>query len=251
MRTTRRSASTRELPGQIALSADFIYVRGFKQLSTLDYNPLVPRSERTGARQTSTACPELPLRSCSTRRSARRGIAGSPCRRRAGSSTGTSSWRATRCRRPKTTRPTSRASSSRRTAAAAAIRTTSTGCPWRSIRTPKRALGAGSAAPLRRERHLRAAEAIELSSIMTIGSGRPYNILAGVDLNGDGDGGATDRARATLADITTSVSAKRGTLPRRPLSISGWRADFRSDGINIDGDLRGVQPLQPFELHRR
>ena len=32
----------RELPGQIALSADVVYVRGFEQLSTLDYNPLVP-----------------------------------------------------------------------------------------------------------------------------------------------------------------------------------------------------------------
>ncbi len=32
----------RELPGRIALAADFIYVRGFKQPSTLDYNPLVP-----------------------------------------------------------------------------------------------------------------------------------------------------------------------------------------------------------------
>ena len=49
---------------------------------------------------------------------------------------------------------------------------------------------------------------------MTIGSGRPYNILAGVDLNGDGDGGATDRARGTLADITTSVQSKRGHAAR-------------------------------------
>ena len=32
----------RELPGSIALAADVIYVRGFKQPSTLDYNPLVP-----------------------------------------------------------------------------------------------------------------------------------------------------------------------------------------------------------------
>ena len=32
----------RELPGRIALATDFIYVRGFKQPSTLDYNPLVP-----------------------------------------------------------------------------------------------------------------------------------------------------------------------------------------------------------------
>ena len=44
-RPTRITSSTgveRELPGGIALSTDFIYVRGFKQPSTLDYNPLVP-----------------------------------------------------------------------------------------------------------------------------------------------------------------------------------------------------------------
>jgi hypothetical protein len=35
---------------------------------------------------------------------------------------------------------------------------------------------------------------VELSAIITMGSGRPYNILAGVDLNADGDGGATARA---------------------------------------------------------
>jgi hypothetical protein len=54
---------------------------------------------------------------------------------------------------------------------------------------------------------------VELSSIVTIGSGRPYNILAGVDLNGDGDGGATDRARTTLSDPRTSIERNAGTLP--------------------------------------
>ena len=36
-----------------------------------------------------------------------------------------------------------------------------------------------------------------MSSIVTLASGRPYNILAGADLNGDGNGGAfpPDRAR--------------------------------------------------------
>ncbi len=34
--------SSASCPGRISLSADFIYVRGFKQPSTLDYNPLVP-----------------------------------------------------------------------------------------------------------------------------------------------------------------------------------------------------------------
>jgi hypothetical protein len=56
---------------------------------------------------------------------------------------------------------------------------------------------------------------IQLSSIITIGSGRPYNILAGLDLNGDGDGGAfpADRARRVPGDPSTSVERNSGTLP--------------------------------------
>ena len=53
---------------------------------------------------------------------------------------------------------------------------------------------------------------VQLSSIVTIGSGRPYNILAGADLNGDGDGGAfpSDRARTTPADLGIEPVAQRG-----------------------------------------
>lgn len=55
----------------------------------------------------------------------------------------------------------------------------------------------------------------QLSSILTIASGRPYNILAGADLNGDGNGGTfpPDRARRNPADPNTSVSRNSGTLP--------------------------------------
>jgi hypothetical protein len=57
--------------------------------------------------------------------------------------------------------------------------------------------------------------AVEASTIVTIGSGRPYNILAGADLNGDGDGGSfpSDRARANPADPATSLRRNTGTLP--------------------------------------
>jgi hypothetical protein len=56
---------------------------------------------------------------------------------------------------------------------------------------------------------------VVLSSIVTVASGRPYNILAGADLNGDGDGGAfpPDRARATPADPASSVGRNAGTMP--------------------------------------
>ncbi len=47
----------------------------------------------------------------------------------------------------------------------------------------------------------------QLSGILTFASGRPFTPLAGVDLNGDGDGGAfpSDRARTNPADASTSV----------------------------------------------
>lgn len=57
---------------------------------------------------------------------------------------------------------------------------------------------------------------VHVSSIVTLASGRPYNILAGADLNGDGDGGTIpgpDRARTSLADAATSVGRNAGTLP--------------------------------------
>jgi hypothetical protein len=57
---------------------------------------------------------------------------------------------------------------------------------------------------------------INVSSIVTVASGRPYNVLAGADLNGDGDGGTIpgpDRARATLTDPSSSVSRNSATLP--------------------------------------
>jgi len=54
-----------------------------------------------------------------------------------------------------------------------------------------------------------------VSGIVTVASGWPYNILAGSDLNGDRDGGSfpTDRARRTPADPATSIERNSGRLP--------------------------------------
>ena len=56
---------------------------------------------------------------------------------------------------------------------------------------------------------------VQLSTIVTIGSGRPYTILAGFDLNGDGNGGALppDRARQNPTDEASSVGRNSGTMP--------------------------------------
>ncbi|MGZ7031441.1 MAG: outer membrane beta-barrel protein, partial [Thermoanaerobaculia bacterium] len=55
---------------------------------------------------------------------------------------------------------------------------------------------------------------IQFATIITAASGRPYTPLAGVDLNGDGDGGAfpSDRARVNPADPTTSVRRNSETM---------------------------------------
>ncbi len=55
----------------------------------------------------------------------------------------------------------------------------------------------------------------QLSGVVTVSSGRPYNILAGADLNGDGDGGSPspDRARRNPADLSSSVRRNAGAGP--------------------------------------
>jgi hypothetical protein len=55
----------------------------------------------------------------------------------------------------------------------------------------------------------------EMAAVVTVASGRPYNILAGVDLNGDGNGGSfpTDRARKAPSDATSSIRRNSGTMP--------------------------------------
>jgi hypothetical protein len=55
---------------------------------------------------------------------------------------------------------------------------------------------------------------VNLSTIITAASGRPYTPLAGADLNGDGDGGAfpSDRARTNPADPSTSVRRNSETM---------------------------------------
>ena len=56
---------------------------------------------------------------------------------------------------------------------------------------------------------------ITLSGIVVLGSGRPFNVLAGVDLNGNKDGGGspTDRPRRDTKDPSTSIGRNAGQLP--------------------------------------
>jgi hypothetical protein len=56
---------------------------------------------------------------------------------------------------------------------------------------------------------------VQVSSIVIAGSGRPYNVLAGADLDGNGDGGGfpADRARVVPGDPATGIARNSGTLP--------------------------------------
>jgi hypothetical protein len=60
-----------------------------------------------------------------------------------------------------------------------------------------------------------AAGGFQLGGIITLGSGVPFNIVAGTDLNGDGDGGTfpTDRARRVPSDSGSAVPRNAGRLP--------------------------------------
>jgi hypothetical protein len=59
-----------------------------------------------------------------------------------------------------------------------------------------------------------APKAVTVAAIVTVGSGRPFNILAGADLNGDGDGGAFPADRAHQPGRCVHASAPNtGTLP--------------------------------------
>jgi hypothetical protein len=76
--------------------------------------------------------------------------------------------------------------------------------------------------------------------LLNAGSGRPYSIIAGVDLNGDGNGGAfpSDRARRVPALESTSVPRNSGRLPPMvTLDLRLSRQYTFENGVRIRGML--------------
>ena len=89
---------------------------------------------------------------------------------------------------------------------------------------------------------------IQLSSIITVASGRPYNILAGQDLNGDGNGGAfpPDRARRDITSEASSVGRNTGTMPSQAV------VDLRvSRRFALGGALSTEAFFEVFNLFNR
>lgn len=86
---------------------------------------------------------------------------------------------------------------------------------------------------------------VTVSSIVTLASGRPYNILAGSDLNGDGNGGATapDRPRTDPTNPATAIGRNAGVLPNqytvdlrlaKRLSVAGAaQVDLMFEAFNL------------------
>jgi hypothetical protein len=80
---------------------------------------------------------------------------------------------------------------------------------------------------------------MQVAGIVTVGSGVPFNILAGADLNADGDGGTfpPDRARHNLADPASAVPRNAGRMPAESMVDLRISRKFR---------LRGKIALEPM-----
>jgi len=89
---------------------------------------------------------------------------------------------------------------------------------------------------------------IQLSTIITAASGRPFTPLAGVDLNGDGNGGAAppDRARRVPTDLGSSVGRNSEKLPTQ------FAVDLRLSKRFKFGKSGAVEPIfEVFNLFNR
>lgn len=77
---------------------------------------------------------------------------------------------------------------------------------------------------------------IQLSGIVTVASGVPFNILAGTDLNGDGDGGnfPSDRARMSPGDPSSSVPRNAGRLPTEATVDLRVSRRFNPSGVAVE-----------------
>jgi hypothetical protein len=226
----------RELPGQTSLSTDFIYVRGFKQPSTLDYNPLVPSlgpgrrpADVNGIVGTSASV----LQYTSFGETWYRGLTIAATRRFINRHQLLLSYTLSKAEDNGTDFQSEFiAQDSGRGRDPGDLNGLPLGFDPDSEKGPS----------VQDQRHRFVASGIyvlprniELASIVTIGSGRPYNILAGADLNFDGDGGATDRARATPADIATSVERNAGTLPAQAVVDLRVSRRFTFGRASVDG----------------
>jgi hypothetical protein len=206
----------RELPGELALSANYVHVRGYKQLGTIDYNPVVPAlgagrrpADVNGVAGTSASI----LQYTDFGETWYDGMTLSLSRRYTGRYQFLLSY------------TLSKAEDNSTDYQSAFI-------PQQNGlgRNPNDVDGLpigfnpdserGPSTQDQRHRFVGsgmylAPGDVQLSAILTFGSGRPYTILAGADLNGDGNGGAfpPDRARRDPTSEASSVGRNSGVMP--------------------------------------
>ena len=206
----------RELPGQIALSAGLVYARGFNQIGTIDYNPVVVAlgpgrrpQDVNGVAGTSASI----LQYTTFGETWYKGLTVSLNRRYSGRHQFLLSYTLSKAE-------------DNSTDFQSAFIPQQNGRGRNSSEVDGLPVGfdplseRGPSTQDQRHRFVfsgvyTAPGAVQLSSIITIGSGRPYTILAGADLNADGNGGAfpPDRARRELGNEASSVGRNSGTMP--------------------------------------
>ena len=228
----------RELRGQVSLSASFVYARGFNQLGTIDYNPIVPslgagrRPEDVGGRAGTSASV---LQYTSFGETWYRGLTLSLAKRFTDRYQFLASYTLSKAEDNSTDFQSAFVPQRMGQGRSAADRT---GLPVGF--TPDDEKGPS----LQDQRHrfvlsglYVAPGAVQLSSIITVASGRPYNILAGADLNGDGDGGTSspDRARENPGSEASSIGRNTGVMPHQATVDVRVSRRFRLSGkVGVD-----------------
>jgi hypothetical protein len=228
----------RELPHQMKVSASFMYVRGFKQPGTIDYNPTVPslgagrRPEDVGGIP-NTSAPILQYTSFGE--TWYKGFTLSLAQRFSDRYQFLASYTLSKAEDNSIDFQSAFLPQNN---GAGRDRANLNGLPVGFNPDDERGPS------LQDQRHRFVASGLytlpanfQVSTILTIASGRPYNILAGADLNGDGDGGAfpSDRARSNPLDQTTSVRRNNGSLPVQATVDVRLMRRFDVGRLKIDG----------------
>jgi hypothetical protein len=206
----------RELRGQLVVSTNVVFARGFEQLGTIDFNPLVPalgagrRPEDVNGQPGTSASI---LQYTSFGETWYRGLTLSAAKRLGDRYQFLASYTLSKAEDHTTDYQSAFVPQNN---GLGRNRQDPTGLPVGFNPDEER----GPSAQDQRHRFVVsgvyvAPANLRISSIVIIASGRPYNILAGADLNGDGNGGATapDRARANPTDPSSAVGRNSATLP--------------------------------------
>jgi hypothetical protein len=217
----------RALGTDFALAVNGVYVRGFNQVGTIDYNPVLPAKLGTGRRPDDLPCSAIPSRPC-----VNGGIPGTSASVLQYTAFGETWYKGV------TVSLSKRFSHNYQFLASYTLgkaEDNSTDFQSNFItqnngegRNPNDKFGLplnfnpnlerGPATHDQRHRFVLSGIyqfpwEIQFSTIFTAASGRPFTPLAGVDLDRDGDGGAfpPDRARTNPLDPATSVGRNSGT----------------------------------------